>query len=163
MWSRRRAQFASNTPPLSHYSASNIPPRCILQSSLPQTLRHSHTTIQFASNTPPLAYYNTLCFKHSATRLLQYSFPQTLRHSHTTIQFAPNTPPLEYYNPVCLKHSSTRILQYSLPQTLRLSHTTFTGLVLLTLFLQDMLSLALPCILIIFSKAISFSKLPMHC
>ena len=39
----------------------------------------------------------------------------------------------------------------------------FTGLVLLTLFLQDMLSLALPCILIIFSKAISFSKFPMHC
>ena len=39
----------------------------------------------------------------------------------------------------------------------------FTGLVLLTLFLRDMLSLALPCILIIFSKAVSFSKFPMHC
>ena len=40
---------------------------------------------------------------------------------------------------------------------------TFTGLVLLTLFLQDILSLALPCILIIFSKVVSFSKFPMHC
>ena len=39
----------------------------------------------------------------------------------------------------------------------------FTGLVLLTLFLQDMLSLALPCILITFLKAVSFSKFPMHC
>ena len=39
----------------------------------------------------------------------------------------------------------------------------FTGLVLLTSFLQEMLSLALPCILIIFLKAVSFSKFPMHC
>ena len=43
------------------------------------------------------------------------------------------------------------------------SNRSFTGLVLLTLFLQDILSLALPCILIIFSKVVSFSKFPMHC
>ena len=43
------------------------------------------------------------------------------------------------------------------------NHSYFTGLVLLTLFLQDMLSLALPCILIIFLKVVSFSKFPMHC
>ena len=42
-------------------------------------------------------------------------------------------------------------------------HSPFTGLVLLTLFLQDMLSLALPCILIVFLKVVSFSKFPMHC
>ena len=124
MWSRRRAEFASNTPPLTPFSASNIPPLCILQSSLPQTLRHSHTTIQFASNTQLLAYYNTVCFKHSATRILQYSLPQTLRHSHTTVQFAPNTPPLAHYNTDCPKHSATRILQYSLPQTLRPSDSS---------------------------------------
>ena len=46
---------------------------------------------------------------------------------------------------------------------LTVSHVRFTGLVLLTLFLQDMLSLALPCILIIFLKVVSFSKFPMHC
>ena len=43
-----------------------------------------------------------------------------------------------------------------------LRYDTFTGLVLLTLFLQDMLSLALPCILIMVSKAVSFSKFPMN-
>ena len=90
--------------------------------SLPQTLRHSRTTV--LQTFRHFAYYNPVCPKHSATRILQSSLLQTLRHPHTTIQFASNISPIAYYNTVCLKHSTTRILQYSLPQTLRHSDSS---------------------------------------
>ena len=61
------------------------------------------------------------------------------------------------------RKDSTAVGQTGIAVYIHDSIADFTGLVLLTSFLQEMLSLALPCILITFLKAVSFSKFPMHC
>ena len=107
----------------------------------PLTLLHAYTHFHWHPPTLLHAYTHTfidipqLCYMHTHTLSLTSPNFVTCIHTHF------------HWHPPTLLHASP-------PNFYRAGFA---------LFLQDMLSLALPCILIIFLKVVSFSKFPMHC